>query len=58
MSAQKQELGKNYIGILTDQAEEQRAIDAVAKSRHLFKDCVLPLMATLLNRLAHARSFR
>jgi hypothetical protein len=50
MPAQKQELRKNYIGILSDGIDEQRAAEALAKSPHLMKDFFRGLIASVLIR--------
>jgi hypothetical protein len=55
MPAQKQKLGKNYIGIVSDKTEEQSAIESLAKSDHLLKDYFLGLMAAVLNRHGEGR---
>jgi hypothetical protein len=55
MPAQKRELRKNYIGILSDKIEEQRAIESLPKSDRLMKDYFRELMAVILNRQGDAR---
>jgi hypothetical protein len=55
MPAQKRELRKNYIGILSDKIEEQRAIESPPKSDRLMKDYFLELMAVMLNRRGDVR---
>jgi hypothetical protein len=55
MPAQERELRKNYIGILSDQIEEQHATDSLPKSGRLMKDYLLGLMAAVLNRNGDAR---
>lgn len=55
MPAQQRELKKNYIGILCDKTEEQRAVDSLAKSDRLTKEYLLGLMAAVLNRDVDAR---
>jgi hypothetical protein len=55
MSAQERELGKNFIAILSDKTEEQRAVASLAKSDHPVKDYVRVLMAVVLNRSGDAR---
>jgi hypothetical protein len=50
MPAQEREIRKNYIGILNDKVEEQRAADTTPMSNHRFKDYFLGLMARILNR--------
>jgi hypothetical protein len=55
MPAQERELRKNFIAILSDRTEEQRAIASLAKSDRPVKDYVLGLMAAMLNRHGEAR---
>ena len=53
--AQERELKKNYIGILSDNSEDQRAAESRPKSDHLMKDYLRDLMAAVLNRPGAAR---
>lgn len=55
MPAQQRESKKNYIGILSDKADEQRAADLPAKSDHILKSYLLSLIAAVLNRGADAQ---
>ena len=55
MPAQERELKKNYIRILSDKSEEQRAADSLVKSDRHVKDYLLGLMAAVLNRGGDAR---
>ena len=55
MPAQKRELRKNYIGIVSDKTEEQRAVESLAKSDRVLKDYLRGLMAAVLNRGGGAR---
>lgn len=55
MPAQQRELKKNYIGILSDRTEEQRAVDSPAKPDRLTKEYLLGLMAAVLKSDAEAR---
>ena len=55
MPAQDQESKKNYISILNDKPEEQRAVDSLAKTDRLAKDYLLDLVAAVLHRKAAAR---
>jgi hypothetical protein len=55
MSAQNRELRKNYIGIVSDKTEEQRAIESLAKSDRLLEDYLAGLVAVVLNRHGDAR---
>jgi hypothetical protein len=52
----ERELSKNYIDILNDGIDEQRAIVSTEKSGRLVKDYLLRLMAAVLNALATAHS--
>ncbi len=47
MPAQQGELRKNYIAILSDHGEEQRAVESLAKSDRPVKDYVQGLMAVV-----------
>jgi HD superfamily phosphohydrolase YqeK len=49
MPAQKRQLRKNYIGIVSDKIEEQRAVESLAKSDRLLKDYLRGLMTAVLN---------
>ena len=55
MSAQERELRKNYIGVVIDRIEEQRAAESQPKSDRLVKDYFLGLIAAVLNREGDAR---
>jgi hypothetical protein len=46
---------KNYIGIVSDKTEQQRAIESLAKSDHVLRDCFRGLMAAVLNRQSDAK---
>jgi hypothetical protein len=46
---------KNYIGIVSDKTDEQRAIDSLAKSDRLTRKYLLGLISSVLNRFADAR---
>jgi hypothetical protein len=50
MHVQEREVRKNYIGIVCDRTEEQRAIASVSHSTHLMRDYVRGLMAALFSR--------
>ena len=50
MPVQKQELRKNYIGILSDGIDEQYAAESLAKSDHLMKELFRGLIASVLIR--------
>ena len=53
MATQKREAGKNYIGLLSDELEEPRAMPSAAD--HRITDYVLGLMAALFRRRREAR---
>lgn len=55
MPAQQRESKKNYIGILSDETDEQRAVDSLTKSDRFMKEYLLGLMAAVLNRGAKTR---
>jgi hypothetical protein len=56
MSAQQRESRKNYIGILSDNIEEQRAAESPPKSDRAMKVYLRDfLMAAVLNRPGAAR---
>jgi hypothetical protein len=55
MPTQERELSKNYIGILNDKIEEQRAVESRPKSDRLVRDYLLGLIAAVLNRHGDAR---
>ena len=57
MPPKQRELKKNYIGIVSDRTDEQRAVDSVAKSDRLTKKYLLGLMAAVLRRVADARKW-
>lgn len=56
MPAQQRDLRKNYIGIVSDRIEEQRAVEPAAKSGDLVRDYFLALMAAVLKRGRETRS--
>ena len=56
MPAQDQELKKNYISILSDKPDAERAIVSLAKSDRDAKDYLLDFVAAVLNRKAVARA--
>jgi hypothetical protein len=55
MATQKRETGKNYIGLLSDEAEELRAANVRSAAVDRMKDYVLGLMATMFSRRSEAR---
>ena len=50
MSAQERESKRNFIAILNDNTEEQRAVESLAKSDRPVSRAFLHLMAAVLNR--------
>ena len=54
MATQRRETGKNYIGLLSDETEELRAVDAKAATAHSVKHYVLGLTAAMFNRRSEA----
>jgi hypothetical protein len=55
MAAQERESKRNFIAILNDGAEEQRAAESLAKPHRPVSRALLHLMAAVLNRGANAR---
>ncbi|MFG3594847.1 hypothetical protein [Bradyrhizobium sp. RDI18] len=55
MIAQKREAEGNYIGLLHDETEEQRAADISAAANYPILDQVLDLIAAMLSRRSKAR---
>jgi hypothetical protein len=50
MSTQKRETGKNYIGLLSDELEEQRAVEVRSATDRRMKEYFVGLMAAMFNR--------
>ena len=55
MPAQKREMGKNYIGLLREEAEEPHAAEAAYAAERRVKAYVLGLMAAMFSRRNEAR---
>jgi hypothetical protein len=55
MTAQKRETGRNYIGLLHEETEEQRAADILAATKHPIMDHIFGLMAAMFSRRARPR---
>jgi hypothetical protein len=55
MPAQKGDLKKNFIAILSDTGDEQRAIESLARSDRPMKDYVLGLIAVVRGLRRSAR---
>ena len=50
MPTQKRETGKNYIGLLSDEIEEQRAIEVQSATDRRVKEYFVGLVAAMFNR--------
>ena len=50
MPTQKRETGKNYIGLLSDEIEEQRAVEVQSATDRRIKEYFLGLMAAMFDR--------
>ena len=55
MAAQKREPGKNYIGLLSDEAEELHSPDVPSAAGRGVRDYVFGLMAAIFGRSGEAR---
>jgi hypothetical protein len=55
--AQERKLRKNYIAILSELAEERRAVAALPKSNRRVKDYVISLVTAVLNRRRRGDSY-
>jgi hypothetical protein len=55
MSAKERTSKRNFIAILIDSSEEQRAVESLAKSDRPVSRALLDLMAAVLNRGVNAR---
>ena len=55
MTAQKRETGRNYIGLLHKETEEQRITDPSAATKRRIMDHVIGLMAAMFSRRGEAR---
>jgi len=56
MTAQKRETGRNYIGLLHEETEEQRVADILAAATHRsILDRSFGLMAAMFSRRGEAR---
>jgi hypothetical protein len=47
--------GKNYIGLLHEETEEQRVADISAAAKHPIMDHIVGLMAAVFSRRSEAR---
>ena len=50
MPTQKRETGKNYIGLLSDEIEEQRTIEVQSATDRRVKEYFVGLVAAMFNR--------
>jgi hypothetical protein len=55
MTAQKRETARNYIGLLHEETEEQRAADILAATKHRVMDRMFGLIAAMFSRRGDAR---
>ncbi|MCK1641743.1 hypothetical protein IVA95_30415 [Bradyrhizobium sp. 157] len=55
MIAQKREAGRNYIGLLHDETEEQRVADISAAANYPILEQILDLIAAMFSRRSEAR---
>jgi hypothetical protein len=55
MTAQKRETGRNYIGLLHEETEEQRIADLSAAAKPRIMDHIIGLMAAMFSRRGGAR---
>jgi hypothetical protein len=55
MTAQKRETGRNYIGLLHEETEEQRVADTLATAKHPVMDQMFSLMAAMFSRRGDVR---
>ena len=55
MSTQKRELRKNYIGLVSEELEEQRAAEVQSVTDRRMQEYVRGMMATILSRRSEAR---
>ena len=55
MTAQKRETGRNYIGLLHEQAEEQRIANMSVAAEQRILNHIFGLMAAMFSRRGEAR---
>ncbi|WP_156435861.1 hypothetical protein [Bradyrhizobium lablabi] len=55
MAAQKRETGKNYIGLLHEETEEQRVAKLSPAAAYPILDQILGLVAAMFSRRSEAR---
>lgn len=56
MPAEQRDARRNYIGIVNDRVEEQRAVAARVNSNHAVKDFFVAVMTAVLKRQRETRS--
>jgi hypothetical protein len=54
MTAQKREEGKNYIGLLHEEAEQRRLAEIMASAKYPILDHILGLVAAMFSRRGEA----
>jgi len=57
LTAQKRETGRNYIGLLHEETEEQHIADISAAAKHRIMDHIIGLMAAMFSRRSEASSY-
>jgi len=55
MAVQKRETGRNYIGLLHEEAEEQRIADMSGAAERRIMNHIFSLMAAMFSRRGEAR---
>jgi hypothetical protein len=55
MTAQKPEAGKNYIGLLHEDAKQRRLAEIMAAAKYPILDHILSLVAAMFSRRGEAR---
>jgi hypothetical protein len=55
MTALKRETGRNYIGLLHEETEEQRIAEISATAKHRIMDHIIGLMAAMFSRRGKAK---
>ena len=55
MTAQKRETGRNYIGLLHEETEEQGVAGISAAAKHRVMDHIIGLMAAMFSRRSEER---
>jgi hypothetical protein len=55
MTTQKRETGRNYIGLLHEETEEQRVADILAATKHRIMDYIFGMMPAMFSRRGEVR---